>query len=57
MVMRALDAVILTVQERGVDVMKDLKCPNPECGYMTMIDEKPPRHCPECGIAWGKSKS
>jgi rubrerythrin len=55
--MRALDAVILTVQERGVDVMKDLKCPNPECGYMTMIDEKPPRHCPECGIAWGKSKS
>lgn len=50
--MRALDAVIVAVQERGLEVIKDLKCPNPECGYMTMIDEQPPKHCPECGKAW-----
>lgn len=51
-VMRALDAVIVAVQVRGLEVVKDLKCPNPGCGYMTMIDEQPPKHCPECGRAW-----
>jgi hypothetical protein len=50
--MRALDAVILAVQQRGADIVKDLKCPNPACGYMTMIDDQPPKHCPECGKAW-----
>lgn len=51
-VMRALDAVILAVQQRGADIIKDLKCPNPGCSYMTMIDKQPPKHCPECGKAW-----
>lgn len=51
--MRALDAVIVAVQQRGLEVIKDLKCPNPVCGFMTMIDEQPPKHCPECGKAWG----
>jgi len=51
-VMRSLDAVILTVQQRGLEVIKDLKCSNPECSYMTMIGEEPPKHCPECGRAW-----
>jgi len=51
-VMRALDAVILAVQQRGAEIIKDLKCPNPGCSYMTMIDDQPPKHCPECGKAW-----
>ncbi len=51
-VMRALDAVILTVQQRGLEVVKALKCPSPDCSYMTMIDEQPPKHCPECGKSW-----
>ncbi len=53
-IMRGLDTVILEVKERGVEILKDLKCPNPECSYRRAIDEKPPKHCPECGTAWGK---
>jgi len=49
---RALDAVIVAVQQRGAEIVNDLKCPNVECGYMTMIDDQPPKHCPECGKAW-----
>jgi len=50
--MRALDAVIVAAQQRGAAIVNDLKCPNVECGYMTMIDDQPPKHCPECGEAW-----
>jgi hypothetical protein len=53
-VMKGLDAVILDAQERGSQITQDLKCPNPNCHHMIMIDEKPPKHCPECGIAWGE---
>jgi len=51
--MRGLDMVIMEVKKRGAEVLKDLKCPNPECSYVRAIDETPPKHCPECGTAWG----
>jgi len=49
---RALDAVIVAVQQRGAEIITDLKCPNVQCTFMTMIDDQPPKHCPECGKAW-----
>jgi len=54
-IMKGLDTLILEIKARGAELLKDLKCPNPECSYMRAIDEKPPKHCPECGAKWGEA--
>lgn len=53
-VMKGLGAMIRDIRLRGEKLLEKLRCPNPECRYMRPFDEKPPKHCPECGTSWGE---
>jgi hypothetical protein len=52
--MKGLGAMIRDIRLRGEKLLEKLRCPNPECRYMRPFDEKPPKHCPECGTSWGE---
>ena len=52
--MKGVGAMIMDIKLRGEKLLENLKCPNPECSYMRPFDEKPPKHCPECGKSWGE---
>jgi hypothetical protein len=52
--MKGLGAMIRDIKLQGEKLLEKLKCPNPECRYMRPFDEKPPKHCPECGTSWGE---
>ncbi len=52
--MKGLNVMVLDIKLHGEKLLEGLKCPNPECSYLRLFNEKPPKYCPECGTVWGK---